>query len=247
MKTGIQELDNMINLEKSNLILLGSRPSKGKSTFVVNIAKNISVNHNISTLFFSLELSKQEVLSRILVNMTSIERERIKAQSLTRDETIIINDNIEKIKKSKLYIYDRPHLTIEEIKSKCIEFKQKNSMELVIIDYLQLIKQYNNETLKQLKELANELNIAIIVTSQLTRKIEERRNKRPLISDVKNIKYADIILLLYVDFYYNFEKAQREDEIEIIIVKNRNDIIKTINLDYIGKYARFTDKKDYIE
>lgn len=189
MKTEFNDLDKIINLEQSNLILVGGRPAMGKTTFALNIINDIALKQEIPTLFFSLELSKKSIINDIT---------------------------------DKLYIDDTANVTIEYIEEQCKRLKQSNDIRFVVIDYLQLIncQQDMEKVGTRLKALTEELNLTILVLSQLSKELEKRENKRPIITDlgiskvVANI--ADIVMFLYREKYYNIEA---DDTLEIIVAK----------------------------
>lgn len=242
METGFKKLDKTIKFDIPKLVVIGSRPAMGKTSLALNIASNVALQ-NISVLFFSLEMSKEQVINRILASESLVD---IKKVSLQRDlmdsDWNKLSNTMKKISDLKLYIDDTPKISINEISNKCKKLKQEKNIELVVIDYLQLIQEDFAIT-RKLRELAKELNITIIVTSQLAREIDKRENKRPLLADVKNNELIDIIIFVYRDNFYNKVKNQ-EEKAEIIIAKNNNGDTKEVGMYFVGKYLKFYDKKE---
>lgn len=215
MKTGINDLDNILKIKEEDFIIIASRPKMGKSTLVQNIIINVAVIENKPTLYFSLEDSKENIVKKLILKTSMIKKE----------VPIFIDTTIPQ--------------TIYEIIEKSHKIKQNKNIELIIIDCLQLI-QFDSkkalsrdneirEILKELKKIAKKLKIPIIVTSQLSRNPEKRKDKRPVITDFANIissvlRYADKILFIYRDSYYN--KENKSNITDIIVVKNEKRIIK---------------------
>ncbi len=228
MKTGFKDLDNIIKLNKGELIVIASRPGMGKSTFVQNILSNVSIKENEAVLFYSLEDSKDNIVNKLITS-----------NSIEDGDGIAYEVNL--LKDAPIYIASDASYTLEEICINSRELKLKNDIELIIIDYLQLIMFDKNkllsrdneikEILKVLKMLAKELNVPIIITSQLSRKVEKRDDKRPYIDDFTNSKYgiltySDKILFLYRDSYYN--EKDKSNVTEVIVAKNNDGNVGTI-------------------
>ena len=229
MKTGFKDLDNIVKVNGGDLIIIASRPAIGKTNLAQNILSNVAIKENRPTAFFSLEESMEKIVNKL---------------NILKDAPIFINANTPQ--------------TIDDIKRRTYELKEKENIELIIIDYLQLI-QYDKskllsrdneveEILKELKLLAKELNVAIIVTSQLSRKPEEREDKRPVITDFTNTassisNYADKILFLYRDSYYN--KENKSNITEIIVSKNENGKTGTAKLGWMPEYCMFGNTVDF--
>lgn len=218
MKTGFNDLDKVVELVRGELIIVGARPAMGKSTFVQNILRNIVMQEKKPVAYFNLESSKESIVEKLMINNSKFEIDKI---------------NIE----------DTPNITIDEICKKARDLKKDKNIELLVIDYLQLVRfdksklfsrdREVEEISKSLKMLAKELEILIIVTSQLSREPEKRRNKRPIILDFKEargtLEYADTVLLLYRDSYYNTNI--KSNITEIIIAKNKHGVCKTVKLE----------------
>ena len=222
MKTGFNDLDNIVKIKGGDLIVIASRPAMGKSTLAINILRNVAIKEKEPVLLFSLENSKETIINKLTIRNSM-------------DASIFIDASVPQ--------------TIDNIFKKSCELKEKENIELIIIDYLQLI-QFNKskvlsrdkEILKMLKTLAKKLDIPIIITSQLSRKPEERNDKRPVITDFNNtapsiLDYADKILFLYRDSYYN--KDNKGNMTDIIVAKNENDEIGTIKLGWLPECCMF--------
>lgn len=223
MKTGFNDLDNIVKIKGGDLIVIASRPAMGKSTLAINILRNVAIKEKKPVLLFSLENSKETIINKLSIRNSM-------------DASIFIDASVPQ--------------TINNIFKKSCELKGIENIELIIIDYLQLIQFNKNkvlsrdneikEILKMLKTLAKKLDIPIIITSQLSRKPEERNDKRPVITDFNNtapsiLDYADKILFLYRDSYYN--KDNKSNMTDIIVAKNENDEIGTIKLEWLLEYC----------
>ena len=219
MKTGFYDLDNVLQLNKGDLIVIASRPAMGKTTFLLNILDHITLEENKSILFFSLEDGKEKILNRLKIY------------------------NFNFLKRAPIYIKSDAPYSIDDICMEAKKIKEEKQIEAIIIDYLQLI-QFNknrllsrdneiNEILKNIKGLAKILDIPIIITSQLSRECEKRDDKKPIIDDFSNSKkaittYSDKILFLYRDSYYN--KENKSDITDVIIAKNNDGTTGTIKV-----------------
>lgn len=243
ISTGFKELDNIINIEKSDLILLASRPTMGKTTLALNIASNL-INENIPTLIFSLDISKEQAVNRIITSRSLITLDKIRTRKLNVEEWTTLGQVFNNITNANLYISKPTKPTIEKIENVCRNMKKEKNIDLVIIDYLQLLD--NNlemaEIIKRLKALGKELDIAILVLSQLSLETKQRTNHRPLLSDLTNdkniINYIDSILFLYRDIYYN-TNTNEPNIAEILIAKSKNNKCKTVKLKFMSEYFKF--------
>ena len=256
MKTGFKKLDDVINIKRGDFILLGGTASVGKTNFALNIINNIAIKDKKSVLFFSLECSKESIVDKILSIAGMIPAPSIvsEGRDLKDSEFLKLNEIISEIDKSPIYIDDTPGISIEEICEKSTKMKSEKNISCVVIDYLELIsfdKSKNlsrdletNEILKNLKELAKNLNVPILLTSYNIsyKKIAHRENHIPKLEDLNpNIdykKYADIILLLHrEECFDNF--TPKNNIADIIIAKNKNDMKATIELAWNSKYLKF--------
>ena len=234
MKFGIKELDRLINID-NKLITIASRPGMGKSSLVIKIARNVSTNNNIPIAIFSLEMSKEQMANRLLSD-----------KKLLNNHWTSITDEIKELKDFTFYIDDTPGILIEKIIEKCQKLKSEKNIGLIIIDYLQLVGYNKNELLSRdkeitnimsrLKKLINEINIPIIITSQLSREPEKRENHRPVLSDFRKsnsiAQNSDVVMFLYSDSHYNQNK-KKGNAIEIIIAKNNDGHCETVEVEEI--------------
>ena len=211
MKTEIKELDNIVDLEKSKIIFIGGQVSAGKTTLGLEMIKNVGINQNIPVLLFSLGLSKEIIVKRIIESSAIVDNK-------------IVNDKLLKLSNAPINISDETNITIDYIKEKCRDLKERKNIKLVVIDYIQLTQQNNVNISKELKELAEELDITIIIFSQLQKGDENSVEKRPILKDLKNseqfIENANVMMFLYK----NKEKS------ELIVVKNDYGNTATIEL-----------------
>ena len=254
ISTGISTLDNYITgLNKSDLILLAARPGMGKTAFALNIASNAALKLHKKVAFFSLEMSKEQLSSRMLSSLAVIESQKIKTGKMTEDEWTRLISAGDILSKTEMYLDDTPSITVPAIKAKLRRLKD---VQLVVIDYLQLLQsgrrienrvQEVSEITRNLKILAKELNVPVITLSQLSRDSEKRADHRPQLSDMRDSgsieQDADIVLFLYRKSYYN-DGEEKEDEDrdsgECIVAKNRHGEMGTVPLHWSGEHMRFT-------
>lgn len=230
LSTGFEYIDNSIKgLNAGELIVIASRPQIGKTTLLINIAKNVVMNEQVSVAIFSLEMSKQRCIECLNILDSSIIRD-IDIESKTNIDDL---NDIEKLAEAKLFIDDTPAISLQELEEKCTKLKKNEGLEVIFIDYLQLVKNNNENICNELKCIAKRLDVTIIATAQLTRRIEEREDKRPYIADFscEGIKpfYSDVIILLYRDDYYNINSPYKNIT-ELIIAKNSNGETGTVKL-----------------
>ena len=257
LSSGFYDLDSLTQgFQKSDLIIIAGRPSMGKTALCLNISLHIIKQLNLPILFFSLEMSKEQLIYRLLANESNISTTHLKSGNLQKENWLKLNTVIETFSKFPLFIDDTPNPSISDIRSKIktIIFEQKR-IGLVIIDYLQLM-QYSNfrkenrvqelsQITRSLKNIAREFQIPLIALSQLSRNVENRINKRPILSDLRESgsieQDADLVLMLYRDKYYNFsiKTQQKLESIELIISKQRNGPTGTIKLEFDSKQVKF--------
>ena len=261
LSTGIKGLDNYITgLNKSDLILLAARPGMGKTSFALNIARSVAVTQKKKVAFFSLEMSKEQLASRLLSTEGLIESQKIKTGKMSEDEWSRLIQAGDVLSNAELYLDDTPSITVPTMKAKLRRLK---GVQLVIIDYLQLMQsgrridnrvQEVSEITRSLKILAKELNVPVITLSQLSRASEQRADHRPQLSDMRDSgsieQDADIVLFLYRPDYYNDnENNDDNDETadknsgECIVAKNRHGEMGTVELHWRGEFMRFTAKE----
>ena len=238
----------------SDLIIIAGRPSMGKTAFSLALAKNIATNFNMDIAFFSLEMTRQQLFYRLLSTETLIPHTRLRSGRVSKDEWLTINEAIETLSSLPIYIDDTANISVSEMHFKIKKLQQRhtnNALGLVFIDYLQLIEEFEkndnrvqelSKITRGLKKLARELNVPIIVLSQLSRNVEMRTNKRPILSDLRESgsieQDADVVIMLYRDDYYN-NNAVEKNLIEIILAKQRNGPVGTAKLKFDPQYLSF--------
>ncbi len=253
--TGFRELDDSITgLNRSDFILLGARPGMGKTSFALNIARHAAVKAGKRVAFFSLEMSKEQLVSRLLSTEAMVDGTRLRTGKLSEDEWARLIEAGDILSKTQLYFDDNPTITVPEIKAK---LRRLDHVDLVVIDYLQLMTsssridnrvQEISQITRGLKILAKELDVPVLTLSQLARDSEKRTNHRPVLSDLRDSgsieQDADIVLFLYRDEYYQDQGEPDENadrgRSECIIAKNRHGETKSIPLHWQGEYMRFT-------
>lgn len=259
INSGFHDLDSFTQgFQKSDLIVIAGRPSMGKTALSLNIGLNICKNLNLPVLFFSLEMSKEQLTYRLLTHETTIPSTRLKTGNLYQQDWVILNNTIQKLSALPLFIDDTPNPSIQDIKSKIkkVIFEQ-NQIGLIIIDYLQLMQnpkfsisnrtQELSQITRSLKNLAREYQVPIIALSQLSRNVENRINKRPILSDLRESgsieQDADLVLMLYRESYYTFNalpSLEKENNlVELIIAKQRNGPIGIVELEFDSKCTKF--------
>lgn len=258
ISTGFKELDNTINggFNKGEVIILGARPAMGKTSLALNIVQNVCLNMNKGVAVFSLELTKERLIQRMMSLSSEIDNDKFKEGDLNAQDWAKLSNTMKQYINSDVYIDDTVGQSIEEISEKCRELKPKEkNLSLIIIDYLQLINGDENtsraiqlkEIANKIKELALELEVPILCLSQLSRNIENRDDKRPTLSDIREtlsiVGIADIVLFLYRDEYYYPLKEDNSEEIaEIIVAKNtKSQKVSTVKLLFNKKIGKFTD------
>lgn len=256
--TGIRELDETITgLNRTDFILLGARPGMGKTSFALNIARHAAVKAEKTVAVFSLEMGKEQLCSRLLSTEALVGGTKLRTGKLEEDEWVRLIEAGDILSKTKIYLDDTPSITVPEIKAK---LRRLREVDLVIIDYLQLMSSANrknegnrvqeiSEITRGLKVMAKELNIPVLALSQLARDSEKRAgNHRPMLSDLRDSgsieQDADIVLFLYREDYYSNEKGPNEESDknsgECIVAKNRHGESKTVPLHWQGEFMRFT-------
>lgn len=246
--TGFRELNKVTGgLQRGNLIILAARPSMGKTTLAVNIGANASKNN--VTAIFSLEMSKDELAKKIISSHTHIDLLKINTGNLEIKDWERIGVSSGPLSTQKLFIDDTAAISVNEIKAKCKKIKIQHGLDVVIIDYLQLITgkaesrvQEISQISRGLKQLAKELDVTVVALSQLSRACEARPNKRPMLSDLRESgsieQDADIVMFLYRDEYYDTE-TEEKNIAECIFAKNRNGKAQTVKLAWLGQYQKF--------
>lgn len=259
ISSGFYDLDSFTQgFQKSDLIVIAGRPSMGKTALALNISLNIIKNLNLPVLFFSLEMSKEQLTYRLLIHETNINGSRLKTGNLYKDDWANLNTIIQKLSILPLFIDDTSNPSIQDIKSKIkkIIFEQ-TQIGLIVIDYLQLMQnskfsisnrtQELSQITRSLKNVAREFKVPIIALSQLSRNVESRTNKRPILSDLRESgsieQDADLVLMLYRDSYYSSTTTttveNEKNIVELIIAKHRNGPIGTVELEFDSKRTKF--------
>lgn len=253
--TGFLDLDyKTAGMQPSDLILVAARPSMGKTAFVLNIAQHVAFHDKKSVAIFSLEMSKEQLVNRLLSLESKVNSQAIRTGNMKDDEWERLIESADVIGRSGLLIDDTPGISIGELRSKCRKFKLEYDLQMIIIDYLQLMtgSGKNNESRQQeiseisrsLKALARELHVPVIALSQLSRAVEQRPDHRPMLSDLRESgaieQDADVVMFIYRDDYYN-KDTELKNVAEIIIAKQRNGAIGTINLAWLPDYTQFAN------
>jgi len=241
--------------QKSDLLLLAARPSMGKTALALNIAENVIVKERIPTVFFSLEMSRQQLANRLISMHSKIDAQSIRTGKLKPDEWGRLVDSARVIGESTLIIDDTPSISVREMRSKCRKIKSEGNLGFIIIDYLQLMttggksgesrQQEISEISRSLKALAREMECPVLALSQLSRDVEKRDNKRPQLSDLRESgaieQDADVVMFIYRDEYYNKEKSEDKGVAEVIIGKQRNGPVGTVKLGWQAEFTRFVN------
>lgn len=252
--TDFIELDELTGgLHGGQMIVIAARPGVGKSTLALDIARSAAIHHHMATVFFSLEMSRTELAMRVLSAEGKISMGRLKKGDLDTEGWTNLATLQGRIDSAPLFIDDSPNMTLMEIRAKCRRLKQRNDLKLVVLDYLQLMssgkkvesrQQEVSEFSRSLKLLAKELDVPLIALSQLNRGSEQRTDKRPMVSDLRESgsieQDADIVILLHREDMYNPE-SDRVGEADMIIAKHRGGPTRTIPLAFSGKYSRFNN------
>ncbi len=254
LSTGFTELDyRTAGFQPSDLILIAARPSMGKTAFVLNIAEYMALHSGVTTAVFSLEMSKDQLVKRLIAMNSKVDSQHIRTGELEADEWFKVTESVKLIGESNLVIDDTPGISIGQLRSKCRKLKMEKDLGIIIIDYLQLMtagkrvesrQQEISEISRSLKALARELDCPVVALSQLSRSVESRDNKRPMLSDLRESgaieQDADVVMFIYRDDYYNKE-SERKGVSEIIIGKQRNGPTCTIELAWLAQYTKFAN------
>ena len=255
MKRGFKEIDDFVKLNRGKLIILKSKPSIALSTFALNIATNVVLKTNSSVGIFSLDMSKEQLVNRIISCETMIDIKKVRTAKLEDEDWKKIARTMKYLSEANIYIDDTIEISIEEIKNKCRKLKLEKNINLIIIDYLQLVRKndkYNFNSKKEILEickffkiLANELNIPIIVLSKPSTTIKQKMEHKSKSLDLcksNNLEDADIVMCLYK--LNNFKNTDLKSIVELNISENNNDKIKKIHMSYIPEYCKFINFKN---
>ena len=258
--TGFRYLDKMTSgLQKSDLIILAARPAMGKTAFALSVAQNAAVKGGASVMVFSMEMSKEQLGQRLLSMESRVDMQSLKTGRLQRRDWDDINIALDVLSKANIHIDDTAGISIMEMKSKCRRLKAEEGLDLVVIDYLQLMNpegksdsrtQEISVISRTLKLLARELDCPVLVLSQLSRAPETRNDHRPMLSDLRESgsieQDADIVIFLYRDEYYN-EDTEAPGECEVIIAKQRSGPTGTVKVTWLDKYTKFVDSTGSVD
>ncbi len=249
--TGYPDLDRMTSgLQKSDLIILAARPSMGKTAFALNLAQNIAVRYEKPVAIFNLEMSASQMVQRMLSAEGNIDASVFRTGQLSEEDWEKLTMTISALAEAPIYIDDTPGITVFDIRAKLRRLQAEHGLELVLIDYLQLIEGTGRDNRQQeiaeisrsLKLLARELNVPVIALSQLSRAVEQRQDKRPMLSDLRESgsleQDADIVAFLYRDDYYN-EETEKKNIVEVLISKHRNGPVGKVELLFLKNYSKF--------
>lgn len=254
LETGFRDLDaKTAGLQKSELILIAARPAMGKTAFVLNIAEYVALHSNSTIALFSLEMSKEQLVKRMLAMNSMVDSQKIRTGDLEDDDWDKLVGSVRKIGNSNLVIDDTSGITASELRSKCRKLKIEQGLDLVIIDYLQLMtgagkrksdsrQQEISDISRSLKVMARELNVPVIALSQLSRAVESRPDKRPMLSDLRESgaieQDADIVMFIYRDEYYNPD-SEKKGVAEVIVAKQRSGPTGPVELAWLSQYTKF--------
>ena len=255
LTTGFRDLNKKINgLQRSDLLLIAARPAMGKTAFALNLVQNAALKGDASVAVFSLEMSKEQLVQRMIASQSTVELKKIKTGTLADNDWPRITDGMAILSGAKIHIDDTPGIKISELRSKCRKLKIEKGLDLVLIDYLQLMEgEGHNESRQQeiakisrsLKILAKELDCPVVALSQLSRAPEQRADHRPMLSDLRESgsieQDADIVMFLYRDEYYNPD-TEKKNIGEVIVAKNRHGETGTVELVWFGGIQKFADK-----
>ncbi len=254
VSTGFYDLDyKTAGLQPSDLVLIAARPSMGKTAFVLNIAEFAAIKSKVTTAIFSLEMSKDQLVKRMLAMNSKVDSQGIRTGELSDEDWLKLVDSVKEVGNSNLIIDDTPGISISELRSKCRKYKLEHNLGLVIIDYLQLMtgnkktesrQQEVSDISRSLKGLAREISAPIIALSQLSRAVEQRPDKRPMLSDLRESgaieQDADVVMFIYRDDYYNHD-TEEPGVAEIIIGKQRNGPTGTVKLGWQANFTKFVN------
>ncbi|WP_028543656.1 replicative DNA helicase [Paenibacillus taiwanensis] len=251
--SGFTDLDKMTaGFQRSDLIIVAARPSVGKTAFALNIAQNVGVRAKETVAIFSLEMSAAQLVQRMICAESNVDATRLRTGHLEDDDWEKLTMSIASLSEAQIYIDDTPGVTVADIRAKCRRLKKERGLGMILIDYLQLIhgrgkagenrQQEVSEISRTLKQIARELEVPVIALSQLSRGVEQRQDKRPMMSDLRESgsieQDADIVAFLYRDDYYDKE-SEKKNIIEIIIAKQRNGPVGTVELVFLKNFNKF--------
>jgi replicative DNA helicase len=254
--TGFRDLDKITSgFQPGNLIIIAARPSMGKSALALCAATNLAVRHEIPVALFTLEMSKAEVTQRLMCSEGKVESQRLRNGKLAQDDWSRLTAACDKLMKAPIYVDDTGSVTMMDIRSKARRLKSQHpDLGLVVVDYLQLMTsgqsvenrvQEVSQISRQLKVLARDLDVPILALSQLSRAVEQRHDKRPILSDLRESgsieQDSDLVLFIYRDEYYNPDETDQQGLAEVHVAKHRNGPTDSLKLSFLKRYAKFAD------
>ena len=252
ISTGFADLDRMTNgLQGSDFILIAARPSMGKTAFALSLVRYAALKKGLPVAMFSLEMSNEQIVNRLLAMESRVDAQNIRRGELEDAQWEALMDSSDQIGNSKIIIDDTPGISVTELRSKCRKYKLEHDIQMVVIDYIQLMSSGKNTDSRQqevsdisraLKQIARELQVPVVVLSQLNRAVDNRSDHRPMLSDIRESgaieQDSDVIMFLYRDDYYNPD-TEEKNIAEVIIAKQRNGPVGTIKLAWQPKYTKF--------
>ena len=259
--SGFPDLDNKTaGFHNSDLILIAARPAMGKTAFALNIATHAALKAKVPVAIFSLEMSKEQLVNRILCSEAMVDSNKVRTGKLEEDDWVKLAGAIGPLSEAEIYVDDTPGISVMEIRAKCRKLKLEKNIGMVVIDYLQLVQGSNkrfgsreqeiSEISRSLKILAKDIKVPVIALSQLSRAVEQRPDHRPMLSDLRESgaieQDADIVMFLYRDDYYN-QDSEKKDIAEVIISKHRGGSTGTVELLWLGSYTKFVNYKKGFE
>ncbi len=254
--SGLRDLDKITSgFQKSNLIILAARPAMGKTSLALGIARHLGVSARVPVVVFSLEMSRGEIAQRFIATEARVDSTRMRSGDVRDEDWMRIQDACNRLSDAPIYVDDTAGINLMEIRSKARRLKMKEpDLGLVMIDYLQLMSSGSNEEnrvqeisqiSRQLKVLARDLDVPVVALSQLSRGVESRTDKRPLLSDLRESgsieQDADVVMFIYRDDYYNKETSEKPGTAELIVAKHRNGAVGTVDLAFMPHYTTFAD------
>ncbi len=256
MATGFIDLDYKTSgFQPSDLILIAARPSMGKTAFALNIAEYMAFRNNETVAMFSLEMSKEQLVNRLFALESRVDSQLLRTGNLSDNDWSSLIEAAGVIGRSNLIIDDTPGISVSELRSKCRKYKLEHNLGIIMIDYLQLMQgskraesrqQEISDISRSLKEIARELQVPVVALSQLSRAVEQRPDHRPMLSDLRESgaieQDADVVMFLYRDDYYNHD-TDKKDVAEVIIAKQRNGPIGTVELAWLPRFTKFANMK----
>lgn len=256
--TGFKEFDTMTaGLQPAELIVIAARPGMGKTSFCLNIAQHAAIDCGVPVAFFSLEMAKEQLVQRMLCAEALVDAHRLRTGKLHDGDWKKIADSMNLLSKAEIYIDDSSSISVLEMRSKVRRLKAERGLGVIVVDYLQLIRGHGrvenrvqeiSEVARGLKAMAKDLRVPVLAVSQLSREVEKRTDKRPLLSDLRESgaieQEADLVAFIYRDSYYN-EKSEKQNTAEIIIAKQRNGPVGTVELVFVKEYTKFGSKSKH--